>query len=64
MLDSLRENGHSHEAVLEFLSAVDDERTEDAATVARRDHGVTSVAGLDLGPRRGRGLLSRLFGGR
>jgi hypothetical protein len=60
-LDSLRHQGHDHSEVLAFLSYLADE--EDEVRV-RRESGVVTTAGIDVGPRPRRGLLGRLLGGR
>jgi len=60
-LDSLRHEGHEHREVLAFASYLQDQ--EDEALVQRDRGGVVSTAGIDVGPRWGRGLLGRLLGG-
>jgi len=52
--------GHTHEEVLAVGSWLDDQQAK--ARVARPRAPVNSTVGLDLGPRRGRGLLGRLLG--
>jgi hypothetical protein len=53
-------HGHTAAETLAYLSWRSDQQ---AKARVRRVSGVTTTAGIDIGPRRGRGLLGRLFGG-